>query len=66
MISIVKKYLNIIDNRFNYLFLWEIDIDEKYYDQLIPKLVLQSLVENAISHGLEKAGQPDSKTNWPG
>lgn len=55
--GIVKKYLNIIDHRFNYLFSWKIDIAEEYYDQPIPKLVLQSMVENAVSHGLENAGK---------
>lgn len=56
-IGIVKKYLSIIDNRFNYLFSWNISINEEYFDQLIPKLVLQSMVENAVSHGLESAGK---------
>ena len=55
-LEIVTHYLGIIDIRYDNLFHWEIDVDEALYDQLLPKMTLQPLVENAVYHGLEKKG----------
>lgn len=55
-LEIVTHYLGIIDIRYDNLFHWEIDVDESLYDQLLPKMTLQPLVENAVYHGLEKKG----------
>jgi len=52
----IKNYMMIQRYRFNNRFSLEIiidDEDEKAYDYLIPKLILQPVVENAIYHGLE-------------
>lgn len=55
-LEIVTHYLGIIDIRYDNLFHWELDVDEALYDQLLPKMTLQPLVENAVYHGLEKKG----------
>lgn len=55
-LDIIYHYLSIIDIRFDHLFHWELDVDEDFYDQLLPKMTLQPLIENAIYHGLEKKG----------
>ena len=55
-LDIIYHYLSIIDIRFDHLFHWELDVDEDFYDQLLPKMTLQPLIENAIHHGLEKKG----------
>lgn len=52
----IKNYMIIQRYRFYNRFSLEIiidDEDEKAYDYLIPKLILQPVVENAIYHGLE-------------
>ena len=40
--------------RFEGRFTVEYDLDEEVLDALIPRLMIQPLVENAIKHGLEK------------
>jgi sensor histidine kinase YesM len=49
----VDNYLNIQQFRFNNKFIVIRDIEEDTKKCLIPKLVIQPLVENAIIHGLE-------------
>lgn len=53
-LNIVLEYLEIVDIRFARRFLWDVDIQEKLLDIMMPKMILQPLVENAIYHGLEK------------
>lgn len=53
----IKNYMMIQRYRFNNRFSMEIFIDEEdegAYDYLIPKLILQPVVENALFHGLEE------------
>lgn len=49
----VKNYLHIQQVRFHDYFTIYYDVDESLLDQMIPKLVIQPIVENAIIHGLE-------------
>lgn len=49
----VKNYLHIQQVRFRDYFTIYYDVDESLLDQMIPKLVIQPIVENAIIHGLE-------------
>lgn len=49
----VENYLNIQQFRFNNKFIVIRDIEEDTKKFLIPKLMIQPLVENAIIHGLE-------------
>jgi len=54
-LNIVKDYLALEHIRFEDRLKVEYDIDEDTLDQPIPPMMLQTLVENAIKHGLSKA-----------
>ena len=49
-LELVRQYLNIQEIRFEDRFVCEIDVDERYQHCIVPKMVLQPLVENAIIH----------------
>jgi two-component system, sensor histidine kinase YesM len=52
-LSILKAYLNIQKFRFEDRLKVNINISETLYDNKIPNLAIQTLVENSISYGLE-------------
>ncbi|MGF7145998.1 two-component system sensor histidine kinase YesM [Anaerotaenia torta] len=56
--EIVRSYLMIQEERFNGRFTIRYEFMENSYDCLIPKMIIQPLVENAILHGLEKSLEP--------
>lgn len=49
----VNDYLYIQKKRFQNRFMVEFDVEENVMEQLIPKLTIQPLVENAIVHSVE-------------
>ena len=51
-LDLVDRYLAIQSIRFEDRFTCEIDVDERFRGCLIPKLVLQPVVENAVVHGV--------------
>jgi two-component system sensor histidine kinase YesM len=51
-LELLERYLDIQSLRFGDSFTWEMDIPDCLQHCLIPKLVLQPLVENAIIHGV--------------
>lgn len=51
-ISILKKYIEIQKIRFGDRIRFEVDVSPAFYNLQIPSLMLQTLVENAIKHGL--------------
>lgn len=51
-LELIERYLDIQEVRFGDRFVCEIDVDERYRYCMVPKLVLQPLVENAILHGV--------------
>ncbi len=51
-IGAVKEYLNIVDIRYDHRFRLELDVAEDAMDVPIPKMILQPVVENAVSHGV--------------
>jgi two-component system, sensor histidine kinase YesM len=53
--DIVKSYLMIQKERFEDRFTVRFEFFEESLDWIIPKMVIQPLVENAIVHGLEKS-----------
>jgi sensor histidine kinase YesM len=53
-LNIVKDYLALEHIRFEDRLQVEYDIDEDTLDQPIPPMMLQTLVENAIKHGISK------------
>lgn len=50
-IDITEHYLSILKIRFNNRFKYKINIDEEIMDCIIPKLLIQPLIENAIKYG---------------
>ncbi len=57
-IEFLKNYVNIQSYRFGNRLNVSFDIPEDLEDVLIPRLILQPLVENAVVHGLEKSAKP--------
>ncbi len=53
-LSIVRDYLALEQMRFEERLKVEMDIDENTLEQPIPPMMLQTLVENAIKHGISK------------
>ncbi len=53
-LNIVKDYLNLEKMRFEERLMIEMDIDENTLGQPVPPMMLQTLVENAIKHGISK------------
>ncbi len=53
-LNIVKDYLALEKMRFEERLNIEMDIDEETLDQPVPPMMLQTLVENAIKHGISK------------
>ena len=52
-LDFLENYINIQCIRFDNKFSYEVDIDPNCFDCIVPKLILQPLVENSIVHGLE-------------
>ncbi|HTS86510.1 MAG TPA: histidine kinase, partial [Usitatibacter sp.] len=52
-IDLVRAYLNILQMRMGKRLAFEIDVPQELMDAPFPPLMLPSLVENAIKHGLE-------------
>ncbi|WP_312102194.1 histidine kinase [Lachnoclostridium sp.] len=49
-----ESYLTILKIRYNRRFTYEIDLEEKVKKYLIPKLMIQSIIENAVKYGYEE------------
>jgi HAMP domain-containing protein len=58
-IDLLENYCSIQSFRFDNSFVFDYDIPETLMHAVIPKLILQPVVENAIIHGLE--GVPDGR-----
>lgn len=50
----VEAYLNLQEKRYNYSFHFHIHMEEGIEDYLLPKVIIQPLVENCILHGIGK------------
>ncbi len=55
--DLIDRYLHIQKMRFEKRLDYEIKIEEEIQAAIIPKLILQPFIENAIVHGFEKAGE---------
>ena len=53
----VDAYLYIIRQRFGEKFVFEEQTDESLMDILVPRLIIQPLVENAVEHGMPHSGE---------
>ena len=54
---LIEEYLHVQKMRFGKKLNFKIAMDDDILGSYIPKLILQPFVENAIVHGLEKAGE---------
>lgn len=50
-IQSLENYLVLMNNRYQNTFEWIIDVDEEIQECLVPRISIQPLVENSISHG---------------
>ena len=57
-IEITVDYLSLIMRHYEDKVCYNIDIPEKMYEIVIPKMTLQPLVENCINHGFENSRPP--------
>jgi sensor histidine kinase YesM len=53
----VESYLKIQSHRYRNVFSYEIDVPPEMNDILVPKLILQPLVENGIYHGVKNCSE---------
>ncbi|OOB78071.1 MAG: hypothetical protein BEN18_08455 [Epulopiscium sp. Nuni2H_MBin001] len=53
----IKNYMVLINLRFDYEVLLDIQIDETVLKQSIPKMSLQPIIENSLYHGIEDIAQ---------
>ncbi len=52
-VSILSEYLSFQALRFGERLVWDLSVDSRAEDVLIPRFTLQPLVENAVRHGVE-------------
>jgi signal transduction histidine kinase len=56
-LEIVETYLQIESIRFGERLAYELDVDPAALSQLVPGMMVQTLVENAVKHGISKREQ---------
>ena len=56
-LTVVESYLRVESARFEERLRWRIDADAQVRDQLLPPMLLQMLVENAVKHGIAVSDQ---------
>lgn len=56
-INYIKNYLDLLNLRFDYEINLSLNIPEEYMTLKIPKMSLQPLVENSVSHGIENVAE---------
>lgn len=59
-IDYIKNYLALINLRFDYEIYLSLNIPDSIYEQEIPKMSLQPIIENAIYHGIEELAEDTS------
>ncbi|BCJ95917.1 hypothetical protein acsn021_34860 [Anaerocolumna cellulosilytica] len=59
-IDYIKNYLALINLRFDYEIYLSLNMPEQIYEQQIPKMSLQPIIENAIYHGIEELAEDTS------
>ncbi|MCR5283177.1 MAG: histidine kinase [Lachnospiraceae bacterium] len=56
-IEYIKNYMALINLRFDYEIYLSLNLSERAMKQMIPKMTLQPIVENAIVHGIEEIAE---------
>lgn len=67
-IELAKTYLDIIQKRFSGRFETVFQLEDSTLNYMLPRLILQPIVENALIHGLLYCNKPDAKLeirSWP-
>lgn len=59
-IDYIKNYLALINLRFDYEIYLSLNMPDQIYEQEIPKMSLQPIIENAIYHGIEELAEDTS------
>lgn len=59
-IQYVQDYLDLMNLRYDYEIILALKISDLVYQQMIPKMSLQPIVENAICHGIEELAEDSS------
>ena len=52
-LDLLRCYLELQRRRFGSRLQWQIEADPEVYDALIPRLILQPIVENCLMHGMD-------------
>ncbi len=52
-LDFIRQYCELQKLRFGERLTWEVQLDEQVKQYMVPKLILQPLVENAVIHGIE-------------
>lgn len=55
-LSYLENYIKIINLRFSDNVIFSIDVDEEFLDHKIPRFILQPLIENSITFGIQEDG----------
>ncbi len=53
-IQYMERYLHLLKYRYDHKMEYSIHIEQELYEEILPKIVLQQIVENAVIHGYEK------------
>ena len=56
-LAFVQRYIEIQQARFRHRLLVDVDVPDSLGDALVPSLVVQPLIENAIRHGIEPSAE---------
>lgn len=54
-IAYLKLYLNLLKYRYEHKLSYQIQVEEEVCTQVLPKIMLQQIVENAVVHGYESS-----------
>lgn len=50
-IAYMEQYLQLLKCRYDYKMFYSIRVEQEVYDEILPKIILQQIVENSIVHG---------------
>lgn len=53
--SYLQKYFSLLKYRYEHKLSYQIEIDDRISQQMLPKMILQQFVENSVSHGFENS-----------